>query len=89
MIGGGGSDNEEWQFWDFKLVPCLGTPAGTTLAECYQFTADNSKSALLNTNPVYGTMSGDNNIITYYNKDDISKATASMTRTRPGKIKVK
>lgn len=89
LIGGGGSNNENWEYWDFKLIPCIGTPSNTILAERYQFTADNSKSTLLNTNPVYGTMSGDNNIITYYNKDDISKATASMTITRPGIIRAK
>lgn len=89
MIGGGGSDNENWEHWDFKLVPCVNTPKGTLLVERYQFTADNSKSSLLNTNPVYGTMSGNNNIITYYNNNDTSKATASITRTRPGKIYAK
>ena len=88
MIGGGGSDNENWEYWDFKLVPCVGTPVGTVLAERYQFTADNSKSALLNTNPVYGTMNADGkNVITYYNNNDTSKATASTTITRPGIIK--
>lgn len=88
MIGGGGSDNENWEYWDFKLVPCVGTPVGTVLAERYQFTADNSKSSLLNTNPVYGTMNAaGKNVITYYNNNDPSKATASTTITRPGIIK--
>lgn len=87
FIGSGGSDNENWEYWDFKILPCIGTPKGTLLVELYQFTADNSKSSLLNSNPVFGTMdSSGNNVITYYNNNDISKATASMKRKRKGMI---
>lgn len=87
FLGSGGSDNENWEYWDFKILPCIGTPNGTLLVELYQFTADNSKSSLLNSNPVFGTMdSSGNNVITYYNNNDISKATASMRRKRKGLI---
>ena len=84
FIGSGGSSNENWEYWDFKLIPMIGTPSGTLLVERYMFTADNSKSSLLNTNVQLGTMSGNNNVMTYYNKD--SNPTASKTITRPGKF---
>jgi len=83
-IGSGGSRNEAWESFDFKLIPMLGTPSGTLLVERYMFTADNSVSSILNSNVTLGTMSGNNNVMTYYNKD--SNPTESMSITRPGKF---
>ena len=89
MIGGGGSDNENWEYWDYVLVPCLGTPKGTILAERYQFVATNGVSSLLNSNPRYGTMDGDTNVITYYNKNGVTNATATIVRRAPGIYRAK
>lgn len=80
VLGSFASSNENWDYHQFLLVPCHGTPSGTLLATKYLFTSENSIS-YMNTNPVWGTVSGN-----YCTKTYTYSSTKSVTHTCKAKF---
>lgn len=80
LTGTLGSSNENFDYHQFLLVPCHGTPSGTLLATKYLFTSVNGKG-YMNTSPVWGTVSGNNCTKTY-----TYSSTKSVTHTCKAKF---